>query len=207
MALFHPTCPDATDDTRSVFVQQPDGRLQCDHCGRILMPRIDLPDCVALTEPDPELDRIASLVKRTVNATTALVNLLDQERQVFFGTAGLDETAEREASVDASFCKLVVMSDSPLIIPDTELEPLVADQLARATLQVRAYAGFPVTDLDGQVVGALCAIDAEVHHWSDRELGLLEDFAALASAEVRNRIAVRQVQDVLGQVNRRSDAG
>ena len=61
--------------------------------------------------------------------------------------------------------------------------------LAIPDLAVVAYAGFPLTDVDGRVLGSLCAIDSRPRDWTPAELTTLEDLAAACSAELRVRIA------------------
>ncbi|MGC5021143.1 PP2C family protein-serine/threonine phosphatase [Micromonospora sp. DT47] len=53
-----------------------------------------------------------------------------------------------------------------------------------------AYAGMPLTDLDGRVLGSLCAIDSKPRAWTPGQLRTLSDLAAACSSELRLRIAL-----------------
>lgn len=195
MALQHYQCPDA-DEHSSEFVRRVDGILQCDHCGRRLIPFLDLPDVNTYTADDPEFNRIASMVLRTLHVDIALVKLVDQHSQTFVGQAGLSRHMTG-SPLSASFSQFVVMSESPFIISDAHNEPLVADQLAETALEIAAYAGFPIRDSTGAVVGSLCAISKKVHQWQETELDLVSDFAALASSEIGKRDALMRIETLV----------
>ncbi|GIF75952.1 GAF domain-containing SpoIIE family protein phosphatase [Asanoa siamensis] len=140
---------------------------------------------------DAEFDRYAAMVAKVLEVPVGLVTLVDAGRQFFPGAAGLAEPWQqsRQTPLSHSFCQLVVTSAGPVVIPDARADPRVRDNPAIDALGVAAYAGMPLTDVDGQVVGALCAIDHRPHVWSGRELDLLGDLAAACSAALRSRIA------------------
>ena len=50
-----------------------------------------------------------------------------------------------------------------MVLPDARLHPALRDNLAVPELGVVAYAGMPLTDLEGRVLGSLCAIDDKPH--------------------------------------------
>lgn len=47
-----------------------------------------------------------------------------------------------------------------------------------------AYAGWPVVDRDGRVVGSVCAIDSESREWSPDDVAILEQLALACSTEL-----------------------
>lgn len=194
MPLQHYQCP-APNGYPSVFIRAVDGILQCDHCARRLIPFLDLPDVNTYTANDRQFNRIASMVVRTLHVDIALVKLVDQHGQTFAGQAGLAGYMAG-SPLSASFSQFVVMSESPFVIPDAQNEPLVADQLAETALEIGAYAGFPVQDGNGAVIGSLCAINKDVHQWESMELELISDFAALVSSEIGKRNALMMIQAV-----------
>jgi serine phosphatase RsbU (regulator of sigma subunit) len=63
----------------------------------------------------------------------------------------------------------------------------VRENLAVRDLSVVAYAGMPLVDADGLVVGSLCAIDSRPRHWSDDDLAVLADLADACSSELQLR--------------------
>ena len=78
------------------------------------------------------------------------------------------------------------------MIADAAEYPLVCDNLAVRDMGIKAYAGMPLVLSDGQVVGAMSAIDTEPHHWTARELKTLEGLAAGVRALLDLRRAVNQ---------------
>ncbi|MFD9287377.1 GAF domain-containing SpoIIE family protein phosphatase [Streptomyces sp. NPDC060030] len=146
--------------------------------------------------PDPGMDRFARLVSRLLNVPVAMVSLLETDRQVFPGMVGLDEpwAARRETPLSHSFCQHVVIDGRPLILDDTRLNPHTCASLAIPDLRVIAYAGLPLTDADGHVLGSLCAIDHVPREWTADELQNLEDLSAACSVELRMRIATERMR-------------
>ena len=107
----------------------------------------------------------------------------------------------------------------PVAIPDVSRESGWSGPAEVDGHTVVAYAAWPLTDLDGHSLGALCAIDSEPREWSEGDLLLMQDLAAACSAELhaadadqlveRARVllslsdgltATRTLQDVAGAV-------
>jgi serine phosphatase RsbU (regulator of sigma subunit) len=138
---------------------------------------------------DPSLDRYARLASRVLGAPIALVSLVEEDRQVFPGACGLPPAldADRETPLSHSFCQYVVADQAPLVVSDAREDDRLRDNLAIPDLGVIAYAGWPITDHTGAIVGSLCAIDTEPRFWSSDDLELLEDLAAACSTELSER--------------------
>ncbi|MFI1151038.1 SpoIIE family protein phosphatase [Streptomyces sp. NPDC020817] len=163
------------------------------------------------------MDRFARLVSRLLRVPVAFVSLVEEDRQILPGLYGLLQpwAAARALPPSHALCRSVVDSGQPLVVPDARTdERLRTSPAAVEDLGVVAYAGMPLTDADGIVLGALCAVDHEPRTWSDGELSDLEDLAAACSAELCLRILSaqsRSVQKVLetaraGADRARSDA-
>ena len=150
-------------------------------------------------ETDEGMERFARLVAGRLRVPIALVSLVEANRQVFPGMVGLAEpwATRRQTPLSHSFCRHVAATDQPLILADARADDRTCTSLAISELGVVAYAGMPLTDSDGHVLGALCAIDTEPREWSAQELADLADLAAACSTELRLRIATevaRQAQ-------------
>ena len=141
--------------------------------------------------PDEMFDRFAAMVCRLLGVPVALVSLVDADRQFFPGERGLPEpwNVKRETPLTHSFCQHVVREGRARTFRDSRTDPQVRDSLAIPDLSVVAYAGYPLTDVDGRVLGSLCAIDSRPRDWTAAELATLEDLAAACSSELRVRIA------------------
>ncbi|SCG71189.1 GAF domain-containing protein [Micromonospora echinaurantiaca] len=152
---------------------------------------------------DEAFDRFARLVGDLLDVPVALVSLVAADRQFFPGAVGLPEpwAALRQTPLSHSFCQHVVDLEAPMVLPDARLDPRVRDNLAVPDLGVVAYAGMPLTDLRGRVLGALCAIDSKPRAWTADQLRTLADLAAACSSELRLRIAL----DGAEQAKRRAE--
>ena len=145
---------------------------------------------------DAQMEALAERVRRWVGAPVALVSLVQPDRQVFPGMAGLPEpwASTRSTPLTHSFCQHVVTSAEPLIVPDAREHPLLRDNRAVLDLGVVAYAGMPLTDETGKVLGSLCAIDIRPRQWTDDELTALRDLADACSTELRLRLVRYEAQ-------------
>jgi serine phosphatase RsbU (regulator of sigma subunit)/GAF domain-containing protein len=140
---------------------------------------------------DPDMEYFAQRARTLLGVPVALVSLVEADQQVFPGMAGLPEpwASKRCTPLSHSFCQHVVLTAEPLVITDARDEPRVRDNLAIPDLGVVAYAGMPLTDVDGQVLGSLCAIDVQPRAWTADELDALTDLARACSTTIRLRLA------------------
>jgi serine phosphatase RsbU (regulator of sigma subunit) len=138
---------------------------------------------------DQSFDRYARMVRRTLGVPVALVSIVEENRQVFPGADGLPEPYQtsRETPLSHSFCQYVLKDGQPLVVTDAREDVRLCDNLAIEDLNVVAYAGWPLTDHNDQIIGSLCAIDSQPHEWSAPELEALEDLAAACSSEIAQR--------------------
>jgi serine phosphatase RsbU (regulator of sigma subunit) len=155
-------------------------------------------------QPDPAFDRIAQIARRHLDVPLVLVSLVSRSGQVYPGAAGLPPNleADRFSPLTDSFCRYVVASRSVLVVEDVRLRELLAGSPASGVLDIVAYAGFPLVDETGTVVGALAAIDHEPRVWTERELALLGDLADACSSELRLRSEREHVRQAHGQATR-----
>ncbi len=162
--------------------------------------------------PDGSFDRFTRLATRLLGVPTAMVSLVDADRQVLLGAEGVPEPwgELRETPLSHSFCQHVVDREGPLVVSDARTVPLLAGNKAIDELQVVAYAGMPLTTAAGHTLGSLCAIDSSPRTWSQDDLDALADLAATVMAEVELRRLARRLQeevrvdDLTGLPNRRA---
>ncbi|WP_433223007.1 SpoIIE family protein phosphatase [Dactylosporangium sp. CS-047395] len=148
--------------------------------------------------PDPVFDRFAAMVRTVLRVPVALVSLPGPGGRVFPGAAGLAEPwrTERRAA------GYVADADEPLAIPDARVR---RDERVPGGLGIVGYAGVPLTDADGTVLGTLCVIDAVPRTWTGEELALLADLGAACSDGLRLRIATRRAEAGQGAALDRGD--
>jgi len=139
---------------------------------------------------DPQtFDPLARLTCRLLKAPTALISLVTEDRQIFIGAHGLPEAwaSLRHSPLSHSICKHVVAGNASLVINDVRSHPLVRDHPASHDLSALAYLGVPLLGPDGELIGAVCAIDSTPRDWSEDDI---ETLSALSQA-VTNEIGAR----------------
>lgn len=135
------------------------------------------------------LDDLSRLATSVFGTRIAGVSLIDDQRQWQAGKAGPvpDETPRA-----ISFCARVVDGRGALVVPDASAHPehrhwpnVTGDP------NVRFYAGTPLVDGDGHVLGTMCVIDDRPGEIGDRQLDMLGQLAGQASQHLG---AVRERQ-------------
>lgn len=138
-----------------------------------------------------QFDSHIELVRQTLGVPVAIVSLVEEDRQVFAAHAGLPAPwAEKgETPLTHSFCQYVVREKADLIVADARLDPVLKDNLAIADLGVIAYLGTPLCLPDGEVVGALAAIDGEARQWTAADRSTLAAIAAVVTDKIGTYIS------------------
>ena len=145
---------------------------------------------------DAAFDRIAVLVERLIETPAAVVTVLGADRQYLPGQVGLPEhlAESREMPLSHSLSRHVVEDGALLVVSDTRADPRMRDNPAVHELGAVAFAGVPLTDSDGHVLGTLAVMDREPRAWTRSEVALLVELGEICSSELRLRIA-REIAD------------
>lgn len=135
---------------------------------------------------EPVFDRSVALVRKLIETPTALVSLVDRDRQWFKARDGFDLT---ETPRSLSLCSYTIMSEAPLIIPDAHDDPRFASHpVVVNPPHVRFYVGAPIILSNGFRVGSLCAIDYVAREPPPPEaVAALQDLAAIVAAAIEMR--------------------
>jgi len=138
------------------------------------------------TPAEEDYDRLVRLAARIFDVPIALMFLLGQGRLFFKARVG---TAMVEPACDAAFCRGVAAGGDVRVVTDV-LADAAPDASALAVVEpaMRFYAGAPLIDGDGHVLGALCIIDRRPHAcFSEADRQTLRDLAALAMERLELR--------------------
>ena len=155
------------------------------------------------TPPQEAYDRVTRLIRQLLAVPTALVTLVDKNRQFFLGADGLPERCKdkRETPLSYSFCQHVVGRGGPLRVDNALNNELVRDNLAVSELGVVAYLGMPLVTPGGLVLGALCGMDVKPRVWTEAEERALGDLAAMTASELALReLVTEQEARVRGEI-------
>ncbi len=125
----------------------------------------------------------------------ALISLVDESRAWFKSCIGFDA---REVPRDATLCSFAVLTNEPLIIPDTLLdERFACNRFVQSEPGVRFYAGAPLLSRDGFNLGTLCLLDTQPRNQlTDEQQATLVDLAAMVVDELELRLAVQKITQV-----------
>ncbi|KPC54661.1 PAS domain S-box protein [Amantichitinum ursilacus] len=135
--------------------------------------------------PEEEFDRITRVARQAMNVQTALVSLIDTDRQWFKSKIGLEAC---ETPRDISFCGHAILSDELFVIGDAQQDPRFFDNpLVTQAPFIRFYAGYPIKSLEGVRLGTLCVFDSRPRHLTSSEAAMLKDLGALVEREFAHR--------------------
>lgn len=139
------------------------------------------------TEVEEAFDRLTRLAVRLVGIPAAFISLVDENRDFYKSSCGFGEplASARELRGE-TFCHFTVASTGPLVIPDTNADPLYRDVPTVRTLGVAAYVGIPLV-ISGQTIGAFCGTDVTPRNWTTRDVDTLSELAAMATSEIELR--------------------
>lgn len=152
------------------------------------------------TGSEERFDRLTRLATKLFEVPIALVSLIDEKRQWFKSVKGLSVS---ETPRNISFCGHVVFCHETLVIKDASRDARFADNpLVTGPPHIRFYAGYPLKDIDGYVMGTLCIIDSVPRAFSREDLQNLTDLGQMAEREL-NAIQLATHDSLTGLSNRR----
>ncbi|MBS3805629.1 MAG: sensor domain-containing diguanylate cyclase, partial [Oleiphilaceae bacterium] len=135
------------------------------------------------TPPEERFDRVTRIAKRLFRVPSALVTLIDSDRQWFKSSTG--STRLRETPRAISFCGHTILGDEVLIVPDAKKDQRFRDNpLVVGEPTIRFYAGCPLKAPNGQKMGTLCIIDTKPRGFTEADVESLKDLAAIVEAEL-----------------------
>ncbi|ADW67096.1 sensor histidine kinase [Granulicella tundricola] len=141
------------------------------------------------TLPEQGYEDVTELASFICGTPIALVSLVDAERQWFKSVRGLEA---RETPVSQSFCAYTVPTGETLIVTDARTdERFKNNPLVLGDPNIRFYAGAPIVEANGYVLGTVCVIDTEPRELSAKQVRALEALArqVMSMMELRKAIA------------------
>lgn len=149
------------------------------------------------TPHEQEFDDVVKLLSDSLNVPIAAVNLIAKTRQWFKAEVGL---GVREMPLDDSICKHALLTEGPMIVPDTRNDPRFScNPLVTGNPALRFYAGEQLRTPDGVPLGTLCALDyhARPGGLSEHQAFLLKTLARQIMSQLELRRVLRQQQELL----------
>lgn len=134
------------------------------------------------------LEEILVRVRERFGVMDSAITVVDGGRVWHVAHGG---TAPESVPTPLTGCHVVVGSDSPLVVENTERDPRFAANGFLDLEHARFYAGTPVHAPDGTTVGTLCLLHAFPRSASRVDLEELKAFALEADEAIRELVAAR----------------
>ncbi len=134
------------------------------------------------TPLEERFERISRLGKRAMGVRVAAVSLIAHEKQWFKSVVGW---RINELPMADSLCHQVLQSGEPLVVPDTLKDPRFSSaRLVIKGPKFRFYAGHPLKDSGGNIIGTFCVFDVNPKSANDDLMTTLVDLGQLAEREL-----------------------
>lgn len=146
------------------------------------------------TPIEERFERLTRLAKSALKVQVAAVTAVTLEGQWFKSVTGWDVT---EMPLDKSLCAFTVTKCRTVMIQDLSKHPRYAtNPLVLDKPKFRFYAGVPLCNAKGSVIGTLCVMSVRPRRPTEKWQQLLEDIAELAQRELLT-IALHDAQTEL----------
>ena len=134
------------------------------------------------TPLEERFERISRLGKRAMRVRVAGVTLIADDKLWFKSIVGWSVT---ELLLKDSLEQPMLESGEPLIVPDTLRDPRFAKSpLVTGGPRFRFYAGYPIRDATGKIIGTFCTFDTQPKKPDETLFETLSDLGHLAEREL-----------------------
>jgi len=175
-------------------------KIPADECERLA----ELRSLHVLDTPREErFDRITRTAQRLFGVQTALITLIDAERQWFKSAQGIDGT---ETPRNLAFCAHAINDDRVMVVADARTDARFADNpYVTGDPHVRFYAGAPLKGPNGYRLGTLCVLGPQHRGFSAHDEAMLRDLADWAEIELSNLELARALAELRRQEQRKQE--
>ena len=143
---------------------------------------------------------MAELVALWFDAPTALVSLVDAERQWFKARVGIEVLETPRA---LAFCGFTILGEDCFVVDDTHVDARFRDHpMVIGNPGIQFYAGAPLTSSAGLPLGSVCAIDTKPRHFSERDRAMLRIVARIAADQLELHLATLELDRELSERKR-----
>lgn len=134
------------------------------------------------TAQEERFDRIVRLAARVFQVQTALISLVDQDRQWFKARHGCPL---RETPRGDSICAHAILEEEGLVVPDLRSDARFHEAPFVQDGTFLFYAGAVVRSASGEALGTLCLLHPQPRIFGSADLATLNDLARMVETELR----------------------
>jgi two-component system cell cycle sensor histidine kinase/response regulator CckA len=144
------------------------------------------------TAPEAAFDDLTLLAAQICGVPTAMVSLVDENRQWFKSRLGISATGTPR---DIAFCAHTILQPHQVLeVRDAGADPRFAgNPLVREDPHIRFYAGAPLVTGTGHALGALCVMDTVPRNLTVDQLAALEALGRRVVAQLELRRQARSL--------------
>jgi GAF domain-containing protein len=130
-------------------------------------------------ELQERLDAVAETSAHRLGAPVSLVSVVLDSSQFILGSHGLAPWAVGARGIPAEWalCSHTVLTGAPYRVFDGTVDPEHSDNPLLAMTGARSYAGVPLRDGSGIVLGAHCVLDLAARTFTDDDVAALDESA------------------------------
>lgn len=141
-----------------------------------------------------QFDNIVMILSKCLNVPMAYVSSIESKKQIIHSACGLSANTSKRST---SFCGHTILQNEIFIVEDTLKDDRFFDNpMVLNKPFIRFYAGFPLTSLLGNNVGALCIADTIPRKLSDDELNIFKTIGKL----LIERLRMHKLGDIQKQI-------
>jgi len=144
--------------------------------------------------PEERFDRVTRLARTAFDVPACSIGIPNRDRIWFASRAGLDMT---EVPITSAFCDTTIREDRVLVVEDAAADPAFRHLPSVAgPPHVRFYAGHPLRDGEGAIIGTICLYDVRPRSLDAGQLALFSELAAWAQRELLTSAEMDRAQAV-----------
>ncbi|MEJ7597035.1 MAG: PAS domain S-box protein [Kofleriaceae bacterium] len=157
------------------------------------------------TEAETPFDELAALAAQVCGTPTALVTLIDTDRQWFKARFGFTAATETERRI--AFCAHTIQGTEIMVVEDTWQDArFAANPLVTDAPHIRFYAGVPLITADGHALGTLAVIDYVPRQLADDQRRSLRALGNQVVSQFELRLHVKELRERATRSIERSEA-
>ncbi len=142
--------------------------------------------------PEQGYDDVTELASYICGTPISLVSFVDEDRQWFKSERGF---GTKETPRSFSFCANTIADRQTLVVEDATVDPRFRDHpLVTGDARVRFYAGAPIIEKNGHVLGTVCVIDTQPHVLSATQISALEALARQVVSLLDQQLCIARLE-------------